>query len=172
MTEAVGVRHAQAADLRHLAAIEDAGLALFEEHFGDLTGDALAALAPSGGSRLDAPGFLLVAGQIGAPVGFVHVVEIDGYAHLEQLSVVPASMRRGIGSALVESGCEEARLVGFDRLSLCTYRDLPWNGPFYQRLGFGEVRQPQPFHRTLRDQEGKLGLDRHGPRMVMDIALR
>ncbi len=36
----------------------------------------------------------------------------------------------------------EARAQGFDRLSLCTYRDVPWNGPFYASLGFTEVARP------------------------------
>ena len=34
-------------------------------------------------------------------------------------------------------------------MSLCTFRDLPWNGPFYARLGFVEVRDPAPYQRRL-----------------------
>ena len=43
-------------------------------------------------------------------------------------------MRQGIGSALVRAAMREAWELGYDRLSLTTYRDLPWNGPFYARL--------------------------------------
>ena len=47
--------------------------------------------APHGQQRAAAPGFLLVVD--GAPegpaVGFVHVLEVDGLAHLEQLAVLP-----------------------------------------------------------------------------------
>ena len=47
--------------------------------------------APSGAVRNAQPGFLLVAFESArdSVVGFVQVLEIDGVAHLEQLSVVP-----------------------------------------------------------------------------------
>jgi GNAT superfamily N-acetyltransferase len=144
---------------------------LFEQALGDLTGDVLLSPAPSGGERLDAPGFLLVAGAVGAPVGFAHVELVEGFAHLAQLSVHPDVMRRGIGSALVRSAMSEAWHLGFGELSLTTYRDLPWNGPFYAGLGFAEVASPQPFLRRQRERETALGLDRHGLRVVMSVAL-
>lgn len=172
MTSPDAVRHARAADLRHIAAIEDSGVPLFEEAFGDLTGDALSSPAPSGGERLDLPGFLLVVGPVGAPVGFAHVEVVDGFAHLAQLSVLPAAGRRGLGTALVREAMREAWLLGHDRLSLTTYRDLPWNGPFYARLGFVEETRPEPFEVRQRERESALGLDRHGERIVMSVALR
>ncbi|WP_122818169.1 GNAT family N-acetyltransferase [Nocardioides pantholopis] len=170
-TDAVGlpVRLARPSDLRHLGAIEDAGGALFEALWGDLAGDPLVAPAPSGGSRADQPGFLLVAGD--PPVGFAHVLEIDGAAHLEQLAVHPDHGRQGIGAALVRAAMEEARWAGFDRMSLSTYRDVPWNGPFYERLGFVAVADPEPWQRRLRDRERALGLDRHGERILMHARL-
>jgi ribosomal protein S18 acetylase RimI-like enzyme len=167
---AYDIRPARAADLRHLAAIEESGVPLFAELFGGPLGPPLASPAPTGGHRVDQPGFLLVAGD--PPVGFVHVLVIDGFAHLEQLSVHPSAGRRGVGSALVRAAMEEARLDGFAELSLCTYRDVPWNGPFYQRLGFREVERPWPFQRDLRRHERKLGLDEYGPRVVMSAPLR
>ncbi len=161
------VRHARAADLSRIAAIEDAGVPLFEEAFGDLAGDVLASPATSGRDRIDEPGFLLVSGPVGEPVGFAHVVLVDGFAHLAQLSVLPAAMRHGVGSALVREAMAEAWHGGFDTLSLTTYRDLLWNGPFYAGLGFAEVDESVPFLRRQRDHERGLGLDRHGPRVVM-----
>jgi GNAT superfamily N-acetyltransferase len=166
------VRHARAADLKQLAAIEEAGGPLFEEAFGDLTGDPLLAPAPRGGDRADTPGFLLVVGPVGAPVGFAHVEVVEGCAHLAQLSVHPDVMRRGLGSALARAAMREAWELGYDRLSLTTYRDLPWNGPFYAGLGFVETTRPEPFQLRLRDEEQRMGLDRHGPRVVMHVALR
>jgi GNAT superfamily N-acetyltransferase len=166
------VRHARAADLKHIADIEDSGVPLFEEALGDLTGDVLASPAPSGGERLDAPGFLLVVGPVGVPFGFAHVEVVDGFAYLAQLSVRPEQMRRGYGAALVRAAMREAWLLGYERLSLTTYRDLPWNGPFYDSLGFEEESSPEPFEMRQREREQALGLDRHGPRIVMSVALR
>jgi len=171
MNDTGRVRHARAADLRHIAGIEASGGPLFEEAFGDLTGDVLLSPAPSGGERLDAPGFLLVVGPVGDPVGFAHVEVVDGFAYLGQVSVRPEAGRRGLGTALVREAMREAWLLGYDRLSLTTYRDLPWNGPFYARLGFVEEARPEPFEVRQRERERALGLDRHGPRIVMSVAL-
>jgi GNAT superfamily N-acetyltransferase len=165
------VRHARAADLRHLAAIEDAGVPLFEEAFGDLGGDPLASPGTDGRDRVGVPGFLLVTGEAGSPTGFAHVTYVDGSAHLAQLSVRPERMREGLGSALVRASMIEAWHAGYDRMSLTTYRDLAWNGPFYAGLGFAEVARPEPFEVRQREHERALGLDRHGPRVVMAARL-
>ena len=172
MTATQDVRYARAADLKAIAAIEDSGGPLFEEAFGDLTGDVLLSPAPSGGERLDTPGFLLVVGPVGEPFGFAHVEIVDGFAHLGQVSVRPEQLRRGHGSALVRAALREAWQLGYDRMSLTTYRDLPWNGPFYRSLGFEEELRPEPFELRAREQQVALGLDRHGPRIVMSVALR
>jgi GNAT superfamily N-acetyltransferase len=102
----------------------------------------------------------------------VHVLDLDGNAHLEQISVRPESQRRGIGAALVLAAMAEARRQGHDRMTLCTYRDVPWNGPFYAGLGFTEVTELAPYERRLREHERRLGLDINGVRVVMEVALR
>lgn len=168
----VAVRPARERDLSALAAIEDAGLAMFEGLWGDLTGTALAVPAPSGVERA-ADGFVLVAGD--PPVGFVHVVLREGHAHLEQLSVLPASERRGVGRALVEAACERLAVQGHGQLTLMTYADVPWNAPFYARLGFEEVPadDPRTPHQAgLVEHEEALGLHDLGRRILMRRALR
>ena len=164
------VRAAEAADLAHVAPIEDAGAPQFREHFGAATEPILLSPAADGHRRAAERGFLLVAGR--PPVGFVHVLEIEGHAHLEQLSVLPEHQRRGIGATLVRASIDEARRQGFERLSLCTYRDVPWNGPFYASLGFTEATELAPYERRLRETERDLRLDVNGVRVVMSIALR
>ena len=161
------MRHARALDLRRIRAIEDSGVPLFEAVFGDLSGDALASPGEEGRDRVDQPGFLLVTGEVGEPTGFAHVVYADGLAYLAQLSVLPDRARQGLGTALVTQVLVEVWQDGFDALWLTTYRDVPWNGPFYTSMGFAEVGEGEPFLRRQRDRERALGLDRHGPRVVM-----
>jgi GNAT superfamily N-acetyltransferase len=52
------------------------------------------------------------------------------------MDVDPAHGRRGLGAALVETVCDWARIQGYGVISLSTFRDLPWNAPFYAKLGF------------------------------------
>ncbi len=71
-----------------------------------------------------------------APVGFALVLEIDGSAHLDELDVLPTHGRHGVGSALLEAVCSGARASGYPAVTLSTFRDVPWNAPFYARRGF------------------------------------
>lgn len=130
--------------------------------------------APSGQARAQEPGFILLAEQAqpDTVVGFVHVLERDGFAHLEQISVLPQHGRRGHGQRLVEAAKEEARQRGYDSLTLRTYADVPWNAPFYARLGFVETEPETHFHTLLVDAEERLGLDRYGRRVQMTADLR
>lgn len=155
------VRLARREDLDLLAGIEAEADQQFVALFGDLDWDP----PTPGVERLAAPGFLLVAGD--PPIGFAHVVEIEGIAHLEQLAVRPAEQRRGVGAALVRAAQREAAGRGYDVLSLCTYAEVPWNAPYYRRLGFEELDELVPVQRRMVEHEQAIGLDRHGPRVVM-----
>jgi GNAT superfamily N-acetyltransferase len=80
-------------------------------------------------------GLLWVARVNASPVGFALVEPLGDGLHLEELDVLPAHGRKGIGRALIREVCRHAaarRAV----LTLCTFRDVPWNAPFYERCGF------------------------------------
>ncbi len=53
-------------------------------------------------------------------------------------------------------------------MTLTTYRDVPWNAPYYARLGFEVVADEDlgPGLRAVRELEVERGLDRW-PRVVM-----
>lgn len=108
---------------------------------------------------------VLVAGR--PPVGFAAVDQVDGSAHLEQLAVHPAHGRRGIGRALVEAACDWARRAGYPTMTLVTFTDVVWNGPFYVRAGFVPLTELGPGLAALRAMDRDGGLDDLGGRQVM-----
>ncbi|MBD2840795.1 GNAT family N-acetyltransferase [Erythrobacter rubeus] len=59
--------------------------------------------------------------------------------HIWEMDVLPRFQKRGIGAGLVRASQIDARNSGFRAITLTTFRDLPWNAPFYARLGFEEV---------------------------------
>lgn len=75
----------------------------------------------------------------GDPLGFTYVEATPNRVHLEELDVHPDWGRRGIGTALIREVERWAVANGRRQLSLTTFRDVPWNAPFYQRLGFETI---------------------------------
>ena len=73
------------------------------------------------------------------PVGLCRIDALGDGAHLEQLSVHPEHGRHGIGRALLRAGVEWTASRGYPELTLTTFRDVPWNGPFYASEGFVEL---------------------------------
>lgn len=70
-----------------------------------------------------------------------------------------------------------ARRRGLPAVTLITFRDVPWNCPYYERLGFRVVEQKRltPGLRALVAREAKLGLDRwatsgHAPASRLGLA--
>jgi GNAT superfamily N-acetyltransferase len=98
----------------------------------------------------------------GAPVGFA-VASIRGRrVHLDELDVLPGHGRRGIGSALLEAIEDYALGSGYVEITLTTFRDVPWNAPFYARVGFEVIPDQEldaELARRLSD-EAALGLER------------
>jgi GNAT superfamily N-acetyltransferase len=105
------------------------------------------------------------------PVGFLAAHELDGQFYIAELSVAGSHQRRGIGARLVEAAIEHGRGLGFAAITLTTYRDLAWNGPFYARLGFDEIdpREAGPGHRAKLRDEAEAG---HDPARRCIMALR
>lgn len=108
---------------------------------------------------------VLVAGD--PPVGLCRIDGVQGGAHLEQLSVHPDHTGHGIGRALLRAGCAWAKAQDFDEITLATYRDVPWNGPFYASEGFVERGSVDDFLRSHGlEPEGPV-MGRFGARVLM-----
>ena len=108
----------------------------------------------------------------GNVIGFALADVVGGQAHLDELDVLPEYGRRGIGSALVETVCHWARRSGFSTITLTTLRHVPWNAPFYERLGFSIVPDERLTHalKELLQAETDSGLpSQHRVAMQRDL---
>lgn len=107
-------------------------------------------------------GHLWVALAGDEPVGFAQVKLLEpGIAHLDEVDVHPDHGRHGIGTKLVMTACEWAARNGQRAVTLCTFRDVAWNMPFYARLGFNVIPalERTPALRAIVEDETRRGLD-------------
>ena len=122
---------------------------------------------------------VLVAGD--PPRGFARLdvlrtnggaVAAPGSVHLEQLSVDPDHGRRGIGRVLLRAAVAWATDKGYGELTLATYRDVPWNGPFYASEGFTQIGAVDDWYvaHGLEPEEEVMG--QGGIRVLMTRRLR
>jgi ribosomal protein S18 acetylase RimI-like enzyme len=72
-------------------------------------------------------------------IGYVTVSMVDGEAHIDQVSVVRAAARHRVGAALMDQVVVWAVNNAVASITLSTFRDVAWNAPYYQRLGFREI---------------------------------
>ncbi|MEU8594074.1 GNAT family N-acetyltransferase [Streptomyces globisporus] len=102
------------------------------------------------------------------PLGYVLADPVDDALHIEQVSVDPAAARRGIGRDLIAHLAALAARRGMTALTLTTFTDVPWNAPYYARIGFRVLAEGELTDglRTIRAEEAQHGLDRW-PRVCM-----
>jgi GNAT superfamily N-acetyltransferase len=102
------------------------------------------------------------------PLGYVIVDDVDGSAHVEQMSVVPEHQNRGVGRLLLAQVHAWALATGRRAITLTTYTEVPWNRALYQHLGFRVLDDAEvgPELRAIREAEMARGLD-VAPRVCM-----
>jgi GNAT superfamily N-acetyltransferase len=147
---AYAIRLAHAGDLPHLAAIERAAAALFAPY--GFAEQFAAETTPLEDLALAARQSRLWVAVGGGDVlaGFALCRELDGSAHLLEIDVHPDHGRRGVGRALVAEVTRWAHRSRLPAVTLTTFRDVPWNAPFYERLGF-RVLEADELPEALRD---------------------
>lgn len=136
------IRPARPGELKAVVAVDDAASTLYAD-FGmplGLTGDHPFAVAEGErwGVAIEGGRLFVAVDDADVPVGFAALGSVDGEPYLDQLSVHPHVMRRGIGSALLQRAIEWA---GGRPLWLTTYSHVPFNRPFYERHGFEVVAE-------------------------------
>lgn len=107
------------------------------------------------------------------PVAYLLADVVDANAHLEQVSVHGDFMHRGIGVALLAHMIEWAQARELPAITLTTYTEVPWNGPYYERRGFRYLTEDEetPGLKAIRAGEIAHGLDQW-PRACMRRDLR
>jgi len=158
---AVTIRVAHPGDLPLLIEIERLAGSMFRSLGMDLVADddpgSVDELAPY---AEDGRAFVAVDAT-DRPVAYLLVDAVDGAAHIEQVSVLPEQAGRRIGGALIEHAATWARDSGLRALTLTTYVGVPWNGPYYERLGFRYLTPGEETEglRSIRERERRSGLD-------------
>ena len=96
----------------------------------------------------------------GRTVAYALVQLIEDAALLAQMDVHPDYMRKGIGSALVLRVVEELRSLKKPVLYLTTFIHVPWNAPFYEKLGFVVLKNEETplFLKDILEEEKRNGL--------------
>lgn len=155
------VRRATAADVGAMQGIEvRAGRAFAEVGLPDVAGDEPMAAAVLEGHAADGR-CAVVVGDDDRPQGYVVVDRVDAHAHVEQVSVDPDHQGRGLGRLLITWVEDWARADGRRGITLTTFRDVPWNAPLYERLGFRTLAPDEigPGLTTVVSTEAAHGLD-------------
>lgn len=156
------IRLATPEDVSLLQAIEIAAGALFSQY--EFTADLnVAAIPVEDFVQAQKDNLLWVAAMPGcAPIGFALVHMLDGAAHLQEVDVRPEFGRQGIGAKLVRAVCEWAQTSEIPAVTLTTFREIPWNAPFYQKLGFRILAAEEltPSLSRLVEDEERQGLKR------------
>ena len=160
-------------DLPALSAVErDAA-----QRFGDLEGFAFVADGPIRDRHeqrraLETGHAFVAEDEAGAVVGFLLLWDVDGRAHFLELGVRCSHQGQGLGRRLLAAGEHWAEAQGFGEATLTAYRDVPWNAPFYARLGFRafEPGADRPGLLAVRQEEAAAGFAVQ-PRVAMRKAL-
>ncbi|GAA3873942.1 GNAT family N-acetyltransferase [Streptomyces lacrimifluminis] len=164
------IRPATAAELPALRAIERAAGSPYRE-FGmaEIADDEPPALDALERYRRAGRAWVAVAPDDDAhPLAYLIAEPVDGALHIEQVSVQPDFAHRRIGRALLAHAADRAHEEGLTHLTLTTFTEVPWNAPYYARLGFRALGEAEltPGLRKIRATEAEHGLDRW-PRVCM-----
>jgi GNAT superfamily N-acetyltransferase len=133
MTDTYANRAARQDDLAILPIIERAAAAVFRATpYAYLADDDLV----SAEVDLAQEHVWLVVDGADQPIAFAIVHVLSESVHLHELDIHPDHARRGLGRRLIATVADWARARGATALTLATFDDVLWNGPYYARLGF------------------------------------
>ncbi|GAA5104228.1 GNAT family N-acetyltransferase [Wohlfahrtiimonas larvae] len=97
------------------------------------------------------------------PVGFINGVEYNKTFHICELSVTEAWQSQGVGRALLQAVEQIMQERGITIITLTTFKDIPWNAPFYERQGYEKLEDEalSIFLTDILDEEIESGFEPH-----------
>ncbi|MGK8196738.1 GNAT family N-acetyltransferase [Burkholderia cepacia] len=162
MTASILIRPATREDAAAMAAVEVAAAQRFRAigmtHIAEAEPTDTAAVL----ARIDGGRAYVAVDMQGACVGFAFYRLLDARRlYLEELDVAPSHAGQRIGARLIEQVSARAAQEGLAEVVLSTFRDAPWNAPYYARLGFSIVDDAtlDDTLRAIRAHHVALGLD-------------
>ncbi|ELQ6022520.1 GNAT family N-acetyltransferase [Cronobacter turicensis] len=114
----------------------------------------------------------VVVNEDDIPVGFINGEYTADALHILGVAVMRDCQGMGLGKMLMAGAIHHAREKQLAALTLTTFRNVPWNQPFYARLGFhviSDAEMPERLARLL-DEEAAHGFSRAG-RCAMALRL-
>lgn len=126
------VRIAGSLDRTLLAGVQRSAGALF----------TVSGLAAPPAVELPPDAVLFAAGK--PAIGFLALTVVDGDAHVAGIWVVPGSMRRGVGSALLRAAEQHAVRQGHRRVTLLCSAAVPWQRAFFAHHGYRPIEAGTP----------------------------
>ena len=85
----------------------------------------------------DGTSFVIAKGE--EPVGFLVADWLDEALHIAEMAVHPDHGGQRLGEILINAAKGLCVEKGRKQLSLSTFRDVPWNAPYYATLGFEDI---------------------------------
>lgn len=157
----ITIRLGRTSDLQACRLIENDAAGIFEAiNMSEIDDDSPSDIATLDEASRDGR-LWLACDDDDVPVGFAYTHTVDDCPHIQELAVLRAWQRRGIGARLIEAIARAARQAGAEAVTLTTFGDVPWNGPYYARLGFRTLSEDE-LSAALREilaEEKALGLD-------------
>jgi predicted N-acetyltransferase YhbS len=93
--------------------------------------------------KIAAREIIVAVGADATCVGFVMFEPQPARIYVQELDVLTSHAGQRIGAALIEQVAQLARAQRLPQLILSTFREVPWNAPYYRRLGFRDIEEAE-----------------------------
>ncbi|POS83102.1 hypothetical protein EPUL_005014 [Erysiphe pulchra] len=164
------IRKGKISDIPHLRHVETSAGNRYRTIGLDVVADSNIVDSERLASMSDANHLWVAVDKFG-PIGFLCGEELDGNFHIVEVSVSHECQGRGIGKSLMATMLEQITTEhSFKSVTLTTYRSVAWNGPWYSRMGFGEVHPRllgSAYDSILETEEARYGFDKHERCLMM-----